>query len=750
MATTLTSSTRDLVSRNTIAFIRPQTLRLTAKGVRPNSKLFVFFDRVLVNHLVTPSGGVEGGNLISNGSGFAQFNLRIPAGVFNVGRRDIVVTDVDNLDTLNVVGNTGGSASATFTTMGIEEIYQTTITNTTVRVEEVVRTTDVYVTLPAPPPVRIPRVVWPMPELSDPLAQSFFTYGVEGGCFLTSIELWFFSKDPSIPVSVEIREMVNGYPSSRPQSDPAYIAWKSAADINVSTNASVSTKFVFPQPAYLEQDRDYCFVVHSNSNKYNIFTSKMGEKSYETGQTIFEQPFVGSLFKSENKITWTAEQLEDIKFKLNIAQFTTGSSNLSFVGSANSMQLKGSSFSTTSGSNIVTVTSPVQHGFRVNDQVSILTSTTAATNYNGYTGSALNGNFGITIIDDYKFSFAAAAGTATSTGTIDSCGYVQKVAIENGGSGYSSTTLPTITISAPPTGYLGSALATATAVVTNGAITDVVVTNPGIGYTAPPTVTVTSGSGSNAKLKAVIDATFTVAMNKPAHRIVPSITHSLYKDTRIDSVLNIAGTDSTLDAYNDFDIGTAFNTSTTNLVMSRRNEALQRYGEESVKLDVTLTTTNPNVSPVINLAARPTLGIYANTINNQADEDIDNPDVNTEVLNDVGTAYSRYITKPINLSDVSTGVRVLVDLYSTRDTSVDWYIKTSLSGGVVQHKDAKWQLLKCDVERNKSSSPNSFHEYTFYLDDMAPFDTYNLKCVMRSVNPAIVPLVNRYRVIVIV
>ena len=452
------------------------------------------------------------------------------------------------------------------------------------------------------------------------------------------------------------------------------------------------------------------------------------------------------MFKSENKITWTAEQLEDIKFKLNVAQFTTGSSSLSLVGSANYMYLNGSSFSTTSGSNIVTVTSPVQHGFRINDEVSIITSTTAATKYNGLNGSALNGNFGITIINPYRFSFAASAGTATSTGTIESCGFLQKIAIENGGTGYSSITLPSITVSPPPTGTT----ATATAVVTNGVITDVVITNPGSGYTSPPTVTVTSGSGSNAKLKAVVDAVFSVAMNRPVHRIVPSITHKIYKDTDIQSVLNIAGTDSVLDPYSDFNIRLPYDTSTTNLMMSTRNEALQRAGDESVKLAVTMSTTNPNVSPIISLAARPTLTMYGNAINNQNDEDIENPAVNSEILNDVGNAYSRYITKPITLTDVSTGVRLLVDLYSTRDTSVDWYIKTSISGGATQHKDAKWQLLSCDVDRNKSSSPNSFYEYTFYLDDITPFDTYNLKCVMRSVNPAIVPVVNRYRVIVIV
>jgi hypothetical protein len=52
-----------------------------------------------------------------------------------------------------------------------------------------------------------------------------------------------------------------------------------------------------------------------------MFTSRMGEKSIEDERTILEQPYVGSLFRSENSITWTAEQFEDVKFTLNRAVF---------------------------------------------------------------------------------------------------------------------------------------------------------------------------------------------------------------------------------------------------------------------------------------------------------------------------------------------------------------------------------------------------------------------------------------------
>ena len=40
-------------------------------------------------------------------------------------------------------------------------------------------------------------------------------------------------------------------------------------------------------------------------------------------RTISEQLYAGVLFKSQNASTWTADQYEDLKFKVNRAEFDT-------------------------------------------------------------------------------------------------------------------------------------------------------------------------------------------------------------------------------------------------------------------------------------------------------------------------------------------------------------------------------------------------------------------------------------------
>ena len=45
----------------------------------------------------------------------------------------------------------------------------------------------------------------------DPLAQTFLIDD-EGGVFLTSIDIFFSTKDAAIPVTVQVRNVVNSYP----------------------------------------------------------------------------------------------------------------------------------------------------------------------------------------------------------------------------------------------------------------------------------------------------------------------------------------------------------------------------------------------------------------------------------------------------------------------------------------------------------------------------------------------------------
>lgn len=154
----------------------------------------------------------------------------------------------------------------------------------------------------------------------DPLAQSFIVQE-RGGAFLTSADVYFNTKDTNIPVSAQLRLMSNGHPTSRTL--PLSTVTVYPENVEISENASIPTKFVFPAPVYVNDTDEYCLVIFSDSNEYTIWISEMGQVDITGDRTISAQPYAGVLFKSQNASTWSANQLQDLKFTIYRGEFST-------------------------------------------------------------------------------------------------------------------------------------------------------------------------------------------------------------------------------------------------------------------------------------------------------------------------------------------------------------------------------------------------------------------------------------------
>jgi hypothetical protein len=158
----------------------------------------------------------------------------------------------------------------------------------------------------------------------DPLAQSFLVED-ETGVFLTRCEIFFRSKDDmDIPVVFQLRTMENGFPTQKilPFSEIVL----NPGDVNISGDGAVATTFEFRAPVYLEGGKEYAICLASNSTKYSVYISRIGENDILTQTFISNQPYLGSLFKSQNASTWEASQWEDLKFTIYRADFVgTGS-----------------------------------------------------------------------------------------------------------------------------------------------------------------------------------------------------------------------------------------------------------------------------------------------------------------------------------------------------------------------------------------------------------------------------------------
>ena len=71
----------------------------------------------------------------------------------------------------------------------------------------------------------------------------------------------------------------------------------------------------------MENGGEYAICLASNSTKYSVYISRIGEEDLLTNTFISNQPYLGSLFKSQNASTWEPSQWEDLKFTLYRADF---------------------------------------------------------------------------------------------------------------------------------------------------------------------------------------------------------------------------------------------------------------------------------------------------------------------------------------------------------------------------------------------------------------------------------------------
>lgn len=94
--------------------------------------------------------------------------------------------------------------------------------------------------------------------------------------------------------------------------------------------------------------------------------------------------------------------------------------------------------------------------------------------------------------------------TATGTALVGPSTGVQKIYLNNDGYGY--TSIPTVTISAPPAGGIRATAVAITTSIGRGkvAIREIALTNAGYGYTTIPTVTISGGGGAGAAATAGI------------------------------------------------------------------------------------------------------------------------------------------------------------------------------------------------------------------------------------------------------
>jgi hypothetical protein len=270
---------------------------------------------------------------------------------------------------------------------------------------------------------------------------------------------------------------------------------------------------VFDSPLFL-QPGEHCFVLLSNSNKYETYAAEIGKLDTVSARQISEQPYQGSLFLSQNGSTWTAEQNADLMFRLFRYTFSTTPTearfNVNYPSSNTAYDLMHLIATGVSVEN-TSIT------YQFNSEKNLTGGQTGFLPFTPLTDYAMTDGNGRRVLNPTTGNTTLTVKATMTTSSPDIAPFIDTsrmslIAVENiindlplsnsdivlstGGSGYTTNANAIVTI----TGGGGSG-ATAAAVVTANVITSVYLTSGGSGYETSPTITIvdantTPGTGA--------------------------------------------------------------------------------------------------------------------------------------------------------------------------------------------------------------------------------------------------------------
>ena len=571
------------------------------------------------------------------------------------------------------------------------------------------------------------------------IAQTFsvpkeFTDGV----FISSIDLFFHTKasGENLPVTVSIVETLNGYPTTNVL--PFATAVTQADDITANDQAPVATRFNFVTPVYVQPKVEYALRVNSNSGSYKLWIARMGDiRVDDPTRVVTQQPSTGSLFKSQNSSTWSAEQLEDIAFVINRASFDiSGTGTLDLITPHNdTVQLSANPFKITNGQQKVRVFH-ANHGMKVGFYVT----------YSGSTYANMNATYQVTTVTNSDSYIVELASNAASTGLV------------GGGDVFATKTLAidTARITAAKFEPKNTLLNTSVKITTEtgkNATWDGAVLNADLNF------------AKSGYLHSALNETNLIGGQKSLdvrlglstydEKVSPIVNlDSLSVSTVTNRINNPAPTDSISPIDDDviFSGSTGLTFSSTNNKITSSTVSLKEFkigayisiagtasnntaGTDALIIDADFSTTT-HVLYLDKVLVNETLSTAATITQRQGYVD--------EISPSGGSAEAKYLTKPVELGTVSSSLVVILASNIPSGTYVDLYYRAII-------KDSTKRLQEYTWTKVQTSYVNNANEFEFteqqYLIDVGSFNNYQIKLVMRSNDQADVPRIKDLRVI---
>ena len=617
-----------------------------------------------------------------------------------------------------------------------------------------------------------------MSRQGHPLAQTFTIQSEDedkaGGRFLTSVDLYFFAKHSDIPVGIEIRSTVNGYPSNKilPYSQQV----KFPADVNISSTAATATKFTFESPVYVMEDVEYALVVKTHLPDYKLWITNLGDQEIGGTRNISTQPHSGVLFKSSNNSTWSESLAEDLKFTIRAAKFTTGTDGTVTLRNdlAVTKQLTQNPLTFTNGNTELKVNTHFPHGmYSTSNNVTIAGVTSgASTTLNGAI-TASDTSLTLTSGTNFDDTSGKFSKTASNEYFIKIDDEIMKYTTISGNAvsvitrGEDSTTAAPHADGATVELYQLHKVPFTEINKTHTSISNIGMESYTVTLSSSPVI---ANSGSSQAGGGLVVQTENQHMDvaKSLMSVLEFPDASLSAKVQTTSATSPSGSEtsfvkSTLANATGYDINENIIFETPQMIASGINETNEMNGIKSFEMPITLSSSNPNLSPVIDMT-RCSWMTCQNIIDNIDSSSDVYPTTDfidsTEPEGDNNSAI--YLTKKITLENSATAIKVLLSAHRPATSEIKVMFKILRTDDATEFDDLGYTFFNTtgvdDNDTPASADVDDFQEYIYtagVTDDgignpLDEFISFQIKIIMQATNSAQPPRIKELRAIALV
>ena len=771
--TVTTESGDQVVEVNYIPFIRSREVFFTAELLKPNTKLYAFFNGVNVSNFCvekpfeeftdrnqvvehtnkTQHFGSNPGALVTDTNGRITGSFVIPnhRGLsFKTGERLFKLTDSPTNDTASLNDETT-YAETIYRAQGLMETKQNTIVNTKqatlahheVSDSQVITERNVSET---------DSVQW-----FDPLAQSILITE-KGGVNVTELDVFLNAADPSIPINVSIREMSNGYPTQRivPGSDTVIYPSTAASGTTNADQVEVGKRYRIMTTG----STDFTTVGAANNTPGTVFRVPLGTSA----STITALGATGKVDEVNILFTGAANSM--------LSDNASAACKVTFANPIYLSQDQEYAIVLMSNSDLykIFVTSPGKNDL----------TTGALVDGNHYGGSFFMSQNASTwtadTMRDLKFKLYKAQYASSSTLTLVN----DQISVKE----LQDDPFLVCTDSADNIGILR-------------------VSHPNHGMMEGSKVTIAGAVAVQSCTAALINATHTISeVERDSYCITISdnavevMTENIYgggsnvtatENVFIDSFLpymatvNLPETDITL-SYDSFTARSQDNTQQgifdldlarpltfgkthyldNPICIASLPEHVHTTGDlnnniatnKSFGINVTLSTTNTNLSPMID-GDRCSLYCISNRTNYASSSSYDDAGKGRTYVSDTAAKgnsnLNAYITREITLNNEATHLNFYADVFKPKGSDVIVYYKAQLAGNDFAFDDLPWTLLSPTIAIPENDTKFGAVEYEVDLGEVAEvtdtFSSFAFKVVFVANNSCKPPMISNLRAI---